>query len=651
MLRIRRTRTESLWPTLLLLLVAALVPATCVLWFMTEAMSNERLAIRQELTAAYRSQMAAIERRFDTFWKEKQDALAAVDPRAAASEIFADLVRNNVADSVIVYDASGRVRYPAFSKVLADENTAELPQWLGARDLEFVSADYAAAANAYAGIVREATDTNAAARALQAQARCLVKAGQNQAALDILTKALTDPQYHNTTDTHGCLIVPNSQLLALRLMADPSRTGYQGTLAFLVQQLTDYSDPSLPSSQRLFLMQQLRSTVPGCPEFPTLAAEALAAEYIESDRPPSQGTYLHPTELGNVWQLASPDKAVVAIFQEDRIIADVRPLIDAELSVPDVTVTLLPPGMQPPQPDPFLTTRAGDFLPSWRLALDLGGSDLFSVAADRQATVYLWTGVIVVILTVILAGLAARYVSAQVRLARLKNNLVATVSHELKTPLSSMRALVDTLLSGRYRDNEQLQEYLQLITKENQRLSHLIDNFLTFSRMERNKQSFEFTDVKIDTIVSSALDAVRERFESPRCRLDVDIAPGLPTIHGDSDALTTVLINLLDNAYKYSGDEKHIILRAYADNGNICLGLKDNGVGLSRRDAKKIFGRFYQLDQSMSRSGGGCGLGLSIVQFIVSAHGGSVSVASQPGKGSTFTVRLPAGGATTDTTT
>ena len=221
---------------------------------------------------------------------------------------------------------------------------------------------------------------------------------------------------------------------------------------------------------------------------------------------------------------------------------------------------------------------------------------------------------------------------------------MATVSHELKTPLASIRALVDTLLEGRYRDQAQREEYLRLVTKENQRLSHLIDNFLAFSRMERHKRTFALDEVTVDTIVTDALDVTRERFDVPGCHLDVSVAPDLPPVTGDADALATVLVNLLDNAYKYSGSEKRVLLRASANNGSVWLQVEDNGIGLSRRAVRKVFDRFYQVDDSLSRSGEGCGLGLSIVQFIVSAHRGSIDVASQPGKGSTFTVRLPAAG-------
>jgi signal transduction histidine kinase len=219
---------------------------------------------------------------------------------------------------------------------------------------------------------------------------------------------------------------------------------------------------------------------------------------------------------------------------------------------------------------------------------------------------------------------------------------MATVSHELKTPLSSLRALIDTLLEGRVRNQEQYREYLQLAAKENERLSRLIDHFLAFSRMERNKHALEFSEVRVDEIVSAAVGAVCERYESTEARLDVEIPAGLPTIWGDADALTTALVDLLDNAHKYTADDKHVIVRAYADGDTVRLEVQDNGVGLSRRAAKRVFDPFFQVDQRLSRHTGGCGLGLSIVRFIVKAHGGSVDVTSRPGHGSTFAATLPA---------
>ncbi len=159
--------------------------------------------------------------------------------------------------------------------------------------------------------------------------------------------------------------------------------------------------------------------------------------------------------------------------------------------------------------------------------------------------------------------------------------------------------------------------------------------------MERNKYAFGFKEVSAAEIVEGAVTAVRERFNAPGCQFKTEVAPHLPSVVADPDALVTALVNLLDNAYKYSGDDKQITLTAGTANGSVCFTVKDNGIGLSPRDTKRIFKRFYQVDQRLSRSGGGCGLGLSIVKYIVTAHHGNVRVESQPGHGSTFTISLP----------
>jgi signal transduction histidine kinase len=290
----------------------------------------------------------------------------------------------------------------------------------------------------------------------------------------------------------------------------------------------------------------------------------------------------------------------------------------------------------------YLTAPIGDAFPSWNLALNLVGSDPFESASKQRITSYIW---IAILMTVGIAGLSlllAAYLRRQIRLTRLKNDLIATVSHELKTPLASMRLLVDTLRDGHYHDAQLVQEYLQLMAKENARLSSLIEEFLTFSRMERNKAKFDRSLLKTNEIVHAAVEAVGDRLQAPGCQLKLELARDLPNIVGDRDALVSVLVNLLDNALKYSGDEKKIELRGFASDGNLFLEVQDNGIGFPRSAAKKIFSRFYQVDQTLSRRAGGCGLGLSIVKFIVTAHDGSITAKSQPGKGSTFTLQLPA---------
>jgi signal transduction histidine kinase len=274
--------------------------------------------------------------------------------------------------------------------------------------------------------------------------------------------------------------------------------------------------------------------------------------------------------------------------------------------------------------------------------LRLVGDDPFGSAAEREIAVYMWTGVLVVALSVVLVLILARHLLHQIRLTRLKNDFIATVTHELKTPLASIRVLVDTLLEGHYEDQHQVREYLMMAAKENERLSRLVDNFLTFSRMERNKQVAGGDEMQLAGVVMDAADSVRERITVAGGVLEVDVDANLPSVVGDHDALVTAVANLLDNARKYARDGVHIRIRGYRDRDQVCLEVQDDGMGIARRHQRKIFRRFYQIDRSLSRGTGGCGLGLSIVKHIVEAHGGTIGLESEPGRGSTFTIRLPA---------
>jgi len=640
-----------MWKALLFCALAVLVPTACVLWFMNAAISNERLAVREKLERAYNDQLAAVQKKLERFWWEDNAAWTELSLAAGPGVTFQNFA-GAVCDSAIVYDSSGTLLYPNAVSGVAETQLTDEKAWTKAQRLEYGRLDPVAATHVYAIIADGATNVHVAARALQAQARCFVKAGQNEDALQILVDSLGAARFRHARDPQGRLIVPNTQLFALRLLDDPGNTRFQEMFDALVRLVTDYADLAMSANQRRFLMKELQTLAPDCPPFPTLAAEELAAAYVESDsRPTPHHVFVEAPGVGEVWnhywQYTIPAPPVTMLFRTSRIVSDIRPIIEEATTLTGATVALSPPATNEIRPDPFITMAAAEYLPAWQLAVYLEGPDPFSAAANRQIVAYIWIGILVVATFGILALLFARYMVRQMRLTQLKNDLIATVSHELKTPLSSMRVLVDTLLAGRCRDAAQEREYLELVAKENARLSHLIDNFLTFSRMERGRQVFEFADVAAGDIVGDAADAVGDRFEPPGCTLDLDVADDLPHVRGDRDALVTVLINLLDNAHNYSGDYKHIVLRAYAADGWVCMEVEDNGIGLSRRAAKKVFERFYQIDQSLSRETGGCGLGLSIVKFIVSAHGGSIVVASERDEGSTFTVRLPVAAAET----
>lgn len=264
-----------------------------------------------------------------------------------------------------------------------------------------------------------------------------------------------------------------------------------------------------------------------------------------------------------------------------------------------------------------------------------------SMISSDKSGLYFWIGGIVLGLSIVSGVAIVASIRRQASVTRLKDNLVATVTHELKTPVASIRLLVDTLLDEERRGKVDTQEYIELISRENLRLGRLIDNFLSFSRMERSKAGFDIEVIDAASVVASAEEAFRERFTGQRFSLDVEIEKGLREISGEVDALATVLGNLLENAFKYGGRDREIVLRAVNAEDGVEFQVEDFGMGIPKKEQKRIFRKFYRSERGGVAQDGSVGLGLSIVQFIVSKHSGQVEIESDEGVGSIFKVRIP----------
>jgi signal transduction histidine kinase len=608
---------------------------------MAVAMKNERFAVRQKLTDIYRTQLVTSHARLSNFWQHTAIELEKLTLDTPAPAAFAKCVRAGGVDAVVLFDEQGRVAYPRSPLPLAvSSEWGEFDRlWADAGQLEFLKRNYQAAADIYGKLANVTSNVVLAARALQAQARCLVQEGQTNAAVQLIADVLGRDAFRQTADAQGRLIVANAELMALEILPASGSEMFETIAQRLQKRLLDYDNPALAAPQRRFLLKELHTLFPRGTEMGILAAEDIAAEIREAQPNLSRIRGIQRTVLPDVWQFVSPNRRVLALLRTESLMATTKGAL-AGGDLAGTQVALVAPDVD--RPDAFLTLPVGEWMPGWRLALFQDESELFDSAGGSRTAIYLWTGILVVGVVTVLTVVVLRLVRRQITLARLKNDLTATVSHELRTPLSSMRVLVDTLLDGETLEEGKTREYLQLIAQENERLAWLIQNFLSFSRMERKKYAFHFVPLAPAQAVEEAIKAVRGRFQEPDCCLDVHVDKNLPSIMADSNALTTALINLLENAYKYSNHTRRLIsVHVHLVGNEVVFRVRDNGIGIAQRERRKIFQPFYQVDHRLSRHGSGCGLGLSIVENITRAHGGKVSLESEPGGGSTFAISIP----------
>ena len=625
---------RTTWLVVLFLLVGVLVPTSSVVWFINESVQRETAAAHQTLTAAYREQLRLIRGRIDAFWSDRARVLSEhVRPGGAAA--FRRIIASDLADSVVIVDDYGVPEYPR-AAIVTENEELQRPDWQVARALE-TSGRWRQAAESYAQLASNQPTPPLAARAVQSEVRCLLKTGDRKAAVATIEKYFVSRDAVHGTDPEGRLIAADELFLAVHLLRpDEART--VDVAERLATLLNAYDSVPIPAPQRLFLMNELQAWNPGyaAEKFPTLAAERLAAAFLDADSVRMDDSGFHRSRQADVWTFVPAGSHVVALYRT----ASIRAALDRIVAQSSSRLVRFS-ATSPSDAVRDEAVVASALLPDWYIAFTVTDPRPAEAVARRRVAMNVWIGCVAIAVVAGIAAMLGRSLQRQVRVTRLKTDLVAAVSHELKTPLSSMRLLVDSLLDDRSLDEAKTRDYLQLIASENLRLSHVIENFLAFSRIERNGLQLEFATVTPPQIVASVVQATRERFRSARMRFRIETEPDLPAVRGDDHALVMALLNLLDNAYKYTSGDKEICLRTYREDSSIVFAVEDNGIGIAPREQKRIFRRFYRVDQPVSDHHGGSGLGLAIVEFVARSHGGAVTVDSTPGVGSTFKLFVP----------
>lgn len=280
---------------------------------------------------------------------------------------------------------------------------------------------------------------------------------------------------------------------------------------------------------------------------------------------------------------------------------------------------------------------------NWRLQVALTSAEGLEQRAIRQRYVQLAVVGLAMLIAIVGVLIVVRATMQERRLAALKSDFVANVSHELKTPLASVRMFGEMLLTKRVPSDEKREEYLQIIVGESERLSALIDNVLDFAKVERGKDAYEFADQDVAEVASRAVEVLRYRAERMGIELRAKLRRAVAVI--DARAIELALINLIDNALKYATGTAWILVTVTQnDDGEVLIQVADEGPGIDLEDQERIFDRFVRGQVAQDTRVRGSGIGLALVKHIAESHGGTVEVQSpvEGGKGTRFDIHLPA---------
>ena len=280
-------------------------------------------------------------------------------------------------------------------------------------------------------------------------------------------------------------------------------------------------------------------------------------------------------------------------------------------------------------------------LPSWSLSLYPEYSGLFTSLLGPGTGIYIYIFIAIVLVLAFGLAFTLQAVNNEMNLSKMKSYFMSTVSHEFKSPLTSIRQMAEMLVDGRVPSGERLQKYHTSILQQSERLSHLIDNILDFSKMEEGHKVFRFEKADITPVVRNIVESFQSLTARQGFVISLSIPSPVPDIVFDREAMEQVMHNLLDNAFKYSGDSRKIEVLLLSKANWVTISVRDYGTGIRKEERDRIFDRFYRAGDELTQTAKGSGIGLTIVKQIVEAHKGQVTVESSPGHGSTFTVRLP----------
>lgn len=626
--------------TLIALIIGITVaPLATLLWLGWRLLEQDRLLEGQQI-------QQRVERAADLVVAALQRALALSEQRLAA-----DNKQWPDGAAAVTFRDSRAEAYPrervAFLPVVEPLREAPAGAFARGEELEFRTGNHAAAVEVFRELTRS-TDRAVRAGALLRLGRNLHKAGQTQAALTTYAQ-LSEIEGASAGGAPAGLI---ARYARCKLLAETKRQpDFHAEARRLQSELQSGRWPLTGPLYWLYARDAARwtGTASGSPTQAELFAEAVEALWPRRNSVSVSGRDLLVIEgqnLAVLWQsaggvfralIAAPEfiesqwlAALAPVLKEQRITLGLR---DTEGKV--IFGTMVPAGA------PKAARSAGDAALPWGVvvaAIDSGGQQADFVLRRRL----LIAGFLLLVSMALAAGyLIVRSVSREWAVARLQSDFVSAVSHEFRTPLTALRQFTDMLREQKILSDERRRVCYEAQTRATERLTRLVESLLDFGRMEAGARRYQFERRECMELIANVVEDFRGEARAAGCEIDFHGNGSVP-IEADAEALARAIWNLLDNAVKYSPDHRTIEVDVNRCNGSVSIAIRDRGIGIPAYERAVIFGKFHRGEQARSRGIQGTGIGLAMVEQIVKAHAGRVEVESEPGKGSTFTIILPA---------
>jgi signal transduction histidine kinase len=654
----------------LLLISTIALPAFLLSVVAWSSIQSEELAIDAELSQQARLAVEDLaEHHFETFHTFER----VVRQRANSNLPLTTHLSNLSPHLRAAYqlDGTGRPLHPLTLGLPAQEDVlSPSPQHTLAIQAER-SGDYPLAAQAHHTLSETASDPRVLAESRFGEARNLWRAaveaesaGEDDLAsnlfgdVDLLLGPLLQSRLANTRDLRGYRLGDLASFLSADITSRDDETKgkkqFQALLGDLLERTWTIGNASEAAlAQRILRTHSQEPWMQQASDLLNERANALQwSGLIENEiallpasAPPQEFRYVGAREdTRAVWAFTQVNEKMYAfsfdaksLFESLRVEAeqrsDLEPLLGLDILGPSMATrpTSLSHVTLAPQL-PFATISAR---PDNLEALDT----LKRTTRNRRRVV-----VSIALLSVIFGVLlASRILGREMESANMKADFAANVSHELRSPITQIRLKGEALQLGLTTDEEDLRRHYDAIVHESERLSRLVDNVLDFAAIERGAKRYQMRQEDLRLLVATTGEAMRAPLAARGLVLDLDIPEDFPQVEVDREAVKQVLINLLSNAAKYGAEGKWVGLRMRLALDSVDISVIDRGIGISKSDQARIFEEFYRSADANVRRNKGTGIGLSIVRYIINAHGGSLSVDSEPGQGATFTVTLPLG--------